>query len=668
MASGALFVFIVLLYWPAVDFRLIGIDDSFYAMNPVVTGGLDPVNIRHLFSTIPGGDLFLPVTRLSFMADVSLFGVSPRGFHLTNILLHAASMGLLLLVLRRMTGSLWRSALAAALVGLHPLRVESVAWVAERKDVLSVFFLVLTLACYANYARGGRLAWFGATLVASVLGMLSKPTLVTLPALLLLLDFWPLGRFRAAFEAPLPERRRRVLNLALEKAPFLALSLFQAGMTIHLQGKGGLRPGIGLLSRVEHALAAVLVYLGQTFWPADLSLRFFDIPWARYSGTLLPVAAAVALTTAVVLRFALRQPWLAAGWFWYLAALLPVSGIVPSGFQWLSDRYTYVPHIGLMVGLVWTTCAIPARVPRAILVGLLALALIPLAASTRRQLFYWRDGSTLLGKGIAASSGDMVYVDKYVEELLLEGKLAEARAELDRHRDRLLDPTWGIEIQDRYLTLAERAEGRVGAIAKAREFLAADSRFFRTRLRLAEFLSEERRYAEAIPEYETVLAVPVLRPTDRAYALEGLGIALRGQGKEAEALARFLEGIAVDPARSRLHYQLGELLAARGELAAARDHYAEALRLEPENPLIRLGLADLLMAGGEAADAGALLREVASRQPGSGEGLYAQGRLQEAQGDRAAALASYEAALRAPAQWPELRAVVLKRLGRPSSP
>jgi cytochrome c-type biogenesis protein CcmH/NrfG len=133
-------------------------------------------------------------------------------------------------------------------------------------------------------------------------------------------------------------------------------------------------------------------------------------------------------------------------------------------------------------------------------------------------------------------------------------------------------------------------------------------------------------------------------------------------------LARFLEGIAVDPARSRLHYQLGELLAARGELAAARDHYAEALRLEPENPLIRLGLADLLMAGGEAADAGALLREVASRQPGSGEGLYAQGRLQEAQGDRAAALASYEAALRAPAQWPELRAVVLKRLGRPSSP
>jgi tetratricopeptide (TPR) repeat protein len=477
-----------------------------------------------------------------------------------------------------------------------------------------------------------------------------------------------LGRVRAAFGAPLPERRRRVLNLALEKAPFLALSLFQAGMTIHLQGKDGIRDGIGMLSRIGHSLAAMLAYLGQTVWPAGLSFQLFESSWGRYSGMMIPAAAAIALVTAVVLRFAGRQPWLATGWFWYLAALLPVSGIVPSGIQWLSDRFTYVPHIGLMVGLVWTAGSVPAGLLRSALAGLLALALIPLAAAARRQSYAWKDGATLLGRGIACCPGDLDYSVRYVEQLMAVGRFAEARAELDRHRDRSMDPKDGIDLQDRYLTVVDRSEGRARAIATAREYLARDARFFRTRLRLADFLTEERRYAEAIPEFEQVLAVPALRPSDRAYALEGLGIALRGQGKTAEALARFREGLAADPARARLHYQLGELLAAQGELSAARGHYEAALRLEPGNSLIRLGLADLLLAGGESESAGALLRDEASRSVGYGEGFYAQGRLQEAQGDRAGASASYEAARRAPAQWPELQALVSRRLGRPSQP
>jgi tetratricopeptide (TPR) repeat protein len=667
LASFVLAALVMILYWPAVDFRFLSFDDYYYTQNDLVAGGLDRSNILRIFTELSGEDLYTPMTQLSYMADAELFGMSPRGFHLTNILLFATGMALLPLVLWRMTGNLRQSAFAAALVAFHPLRVESVAWITERKDVLSVVFLLLSIACYLRYARTGRRRWFGILFIVYALGLLAKPMLVTLPALLLLLDYWPLGRFRhEGMEGSSHSSLRRVLLLLLEKVPLAALSLLVSLATVHLQRKLALHPGVSLGSRLEHSFSAAFVYLYQTLWPADLAFRYFDTPWMRFSGTLLPVTVGLALVTAMVAWSSGRRPYLAFGWAWYLIALFPVSGIVPTGIQWISDRFTFVPHMGFFIAFAWLSGDLLARRPRWVFPVLAFLLLLPLTIVSRHQLSFWKDGASLFGRGLSANGRDPRYINQYAEELVTVGDYARAREQLESLRHVVLDPFYGPPIQMTHLLLLEKMGDRRGAIEQALVFLRADPRFFRTRLRLAHELLEESRLAESAAEYRQVLQVPALDPRDRRYAREGLGYALFRMGRDDEALACYLDALRENPLASSLQYKFGLLLARRGEPGNALAHFSRSLEIDPRGLLPRLGIAELLLARGDINGAVRYFDDVARTAPGKAESRYAKGRVLEAVGMMEQATAIYESALAMSAVHPETVDAVQERLAKMS--
>ena len=653
---------VVLLYWPAVDFRLLSFDDQYYTQNDLVLGGLNRENVVRIFTVLPEENLFIPLSQLSYMVDVEVFGNAPRGFHFTNIALHAVDMALLLLVLWRMTGSLWKSVLAAVLVAFHPLRVESVAWVTERKGVLSVLFLLLSFSCYLRYARTHKPWWYGAVFLCSTLGMLAKPMLVTLPILLLILDYWPLGRFRGEpGEEALPTWRR-FLSLASEKIPFLVLSALASLATVRLQGVGALHPGVSLVSRLEHSFSSAFVYLYQTVWPSGLVFRYFQTPWEHFSGTLVPATAGLFVVTAIVFRFAGTRPYLAFGWAWYLVSLFPVSGIVPTGIQWISDRFTYIPHFGLAVAFAWTVGAAAERRSRWLLPAVAVALMAPLAMLSRHQMHFWKDGATLFGRGMAGNSTDLTYANQYIEELMRVGDLTRAKGQFERISRFALDPGMGINIQLTHLSVLRRMGDRAGAIAQARAYLREDPRFWKTRLILADELLADGRFAEAAAEYRRVLIVRPIPSYDRGYALEGLGISLAKAGKYDEALASYNEGLEVSPASVSLRYNLARLLAELGETGNALARYEEALRLSPGNVRTRMGLLDLLLKNGAIEAAERHREEIERTLPGSAESILARGRILGAAGMKDQACSLYEDALRAPAALPDTHDAVRRQL------
>jgi tetratricopeptide (TPR) repeat protein len=661
----ALAVAVTALYWPAVDFGMLAFDDPIYTRSRVISGGLDPGNIVRIFTQLPEDDIIIPLTQLSLMADVELFGNSPRGFHFTNIAIFAVDMALLLLLLWRMTGSLAKSALAAGLVAFHPLRVESVAWITERKDVLVVLFLLLAIGCHVAFARSRKYRWYGAMLACFLLGMLAKPVLVILPFLLLLLDFWPLGRFRPqpGEECP-PPAWRRIAALGAEKLPLLAISAVITIATMGLMGSSSVHPDISFASRVEHACSACFIYLGKTLWPRDLTFQYFTIPWQQYSGTLLPALGGMLLLTAAALRYAGTRPYLLAGWCWFVIALFPSSGIVPVGMQWLSDRFTFVPHFGLMIAVAWLAGSITGTQARKAAYAALAIVILVLAILSRRQLYYWKDGAALYGKGIESSRRDPMYATQYIVELINVGALQRARQELDLISRFEMDPWFGGSIQTNRIDLLERMGDRNAAILKAREYLAKDPGFYKTRLRLADNLLATERYEEAEREYRTVLAVPDLAPGLIRHALEGLGFSLYTLGKDAEALACYDEVLRGSPGSSTLHHRIGLLLARQGKAAEAMSSFMEAARIDPGNWSPRIGMAELLLESGEVANSTRMLQEVARQFPGSSEALFAQGRVMEEAGMKAEARSLYENALKAPAAFPETPSAVRRRLAK----
>lgn len=659
-----LFAALVALYWPAVDFRFLAFDDRYYTHGNLIAGGLDRDAVLRMFTTLPDEDLFIPLTQLSFMLDVEIFGLAARGFHLTNLLLHAASMTVLFLVLRGATGSTWKSFFAASLVAFHPMRVESVAWITERKDVLAALFLFLSLGCHVRFARTGRYGWAAALFSCALLGMLAKPVAVTLPVLLLILDFWPLGRFRRTDgEAAGGFASRRAALLVAEKIPLFALSALFSWITLRLQGPLAVRPE-PLLSRVEHALAAPFLYLWHTIWPVDLVFRYFQPSWDRFSGTLLPAAAAFALACALVVRFSRNRPWLLAGWAWFLLVLFPSSGIVPAGLFWISDRFTYVAHVGLAVAAAWSvSTALPGRFRKPAAAGAAALLLL-LAGVTRHELSFWRDGAALFGRGVAQGEKDPRYVAQYAEELIELGRLDQAEAVLDNMAGVATDPWFGTLVQNHRMALLEKRGDRAGAVEAARSFLSRDPGFWKTRNRMAENLRALGRYAEASVEYERLLEVPQATPFERRLILEGLGASYAGLGKDDDALACFGEAARDNPDPASIYARVAPILARKGRTSEALALFADAIRRTPWDPAPRLGAGDLLLASGDVTAAAAQFQAAARLGGGMAEGFYAEGRLREAAGRRGEAIAFYGKALEAPAAAPETMQAARERLGR----
>jgi hypothetical protein len=478
LVALSLAVLVAVVYAPVRHFEFVQLDDPAYVTeNPQVLGGLTLQGGAWAFTTGHAAN-WHPITWLSHMLDIQLFGTTPGPHHVTNVLLHIASTLLLFGLLAWLTGAMWRSALVAALFGVHPLHVESVAWVAERKDVLSTLFWLLTMCAYVAYVRaspvaapsarpGRRTLFYALTLVLFAIGLMAKPMLVTLPFVLLLTDVWPLARTgqagagiaaadvdsrsprsarassrpsarspkrarkaqRATGRAPVgkhgtPDWRRVAWSLVREKLPLVAMAAASSAVTVLVQQRGGAVSALDdnpLGLRIQNALVSLVAYLRDTLWPARLTViyPFPDaIPLWQSAGACVALCA----ISFAVYRLARRHPYLAVGWLWYLGTLVPVAGLVRVGLQARADRYTYVPLIGIFIMIAWGAAALAARVRplRLAIPVMAAIAVAGCAVAAREQIGYWKDNVSLFTRATVLT----LHVDEYEAHMSLGATLA----------------------------------------------------------------------------------------------------------------------------------------------------------------------------------------------------------------------------------------------------
>jgi hypothetical protein len=505
---------VLAVYFQVRSHAFLLIDDNYYFTdNPAVRAGLTWQGVRWALADTSQFLYWQPLTWLSLMVDVSLFGFRSGPVLLVNAAFHALNSVLLYLLLRRMTGERWKSALAAALFALHPLRVESVAWAAERKDLLSGLFFLLSLHAWHRYGiRGGAkpyLLSFG----AFALSLAAKPMAVALPFVLLLLDWWPLGRFPASAPPLVPEAGSRpapVRRLLSEKLPFLALSVLASAGTLIAQWGEQASETHALPDRAVNALLAYAGYLRQTAWPSGLAV-FYPFDPSRFTPAAIGAAVLVLLAAcaaAVALRR--RAPALAAGWLWYLVLLVPVSGIPHAGVQSMTDHFTYLPSIGLLLGLVWGVGALlPERAFRGPLPALAAGAvLLALAAASWRQAGYWKDSATLFRRTLAVTSRNWFIHNTYGVVLSESGRVEEA---LGHYRESIrINPDYPEAHVNLAVDLAQLGRGDE-AIGHLREGIRLDPDFPDAHRRLARLLEERGRLREAVENYRIAVS---LRPDD----------------------------------------------------------------------------------------------------------------------------------------------------------
>jgi len=585
IVAAALVLATFVVYWRVVHHGFIVYDDEWYIVdNLEVRQGLSAAGIAWAFTTCHASN-WHPLSWLSHMADVELFGMNAGAHHLVNVLLHALNSVLLFVLLDRATGARGRSALVAALFSLHPLHVESVAWVAERKDLLSTFFFLVSLHQYVGFVqtrgqRGGRLR-YGLSLGAFALGLLAKPMIVTLPLILLLLDYWPLQRYR---DGPVPgdEARLTFGKALVEKVPFLMLSVASSAVTIFAQAAGG---AIGTLarysfsSRIENALIAYVRYLGKTALPVDLAVFY---PRPESFPAWQPALAALALAAATWLAFSVRRrsPHVLFGWLWFLVALLPVIGLVQVGRQALADRYMYMPLVGLLVPAVWWVGdALRGRsYARSAALALSAVAVVTCLFVSWRQLDYWRDSLTLFRHADSVTQGNYVAHANIGMVLGREGRLEEAAGEITEAlrlspREPLVHFNLG-QIRARQGRYEE-------AIASYLAAIDLNASMPDVQLALGIALARQGRFAEALDHFLAERAIN----SRSAQAYYYSGVAYDRLGKPAEAIGSYSEALRLDPAYAEAHFNLGLVLSRLERCDEALVHLSEAVRLRPDSAL-----------------------------------------------------------------------------------
>ena len=577
-----LFVGTLLLFSRAVGHDFVNYDDPDYVTkNGFVQAGLGRAGAAWAFSSA-NISYWHPLTWLSHMLDCSLFGQNPHGHHATSVVLHSLNAVLAFLALRRLTGSRWTSALCAALFAWHPLRVESVAWVAERKDVLSGTFFFLTLWAYASYAARRREAQPGATrayvltLAAFAAGLMSKPMLVTVPALLLVLDFWPLGRWRPPTRDD-PAPRERLGSLLLEKLPFLALTVAVSVITYQAQTQvGTLTHALAFSARAANAAVAVATYVGKIFWPVDLAVLYphpGHWPVARVVASLVMIVAC----TAVAVAQWRRRPWLLAGWLWFGGMLVPVLGFVQVGIQSMADRYTYLPQLGLQLAVLWTVRAagLQPAVRRA-LTWLAALVLVACVARTWDQLAVWRDSATLFGQAVRVTQNNY----------LAYNNLGTHAADLGHYEEAIAYYRESLAIRPDYEEANNNLGSALNRLGRPAEAIPCLEAALRTKPDLIEAhnnlgnaLGDLGRTDEAIAHYEFVLA----RKPDHVEAMNNLGVALAAKGRTTEAVAQLHAVLHLQPNHASAHSNLGNVYAMLGRNPEAVVEYRAALQVNPDD-------------------------------------------------------------------------------------
>jgi hypothetical protein len=498
-----LFVLTWVVYAQTLRYDFVNYDDPRYVyQNTRITSGISVANVAWAFSHIHSEN-WHPLTTITHMLDCQLHGLNAGWHHFTNVLLHCVSVVLLFVALERMTGALWRSAFVSAVFAVHPLHVESVAWIAERKDVLSAFFFMLTLLAYLHYTRAPSIGRYLTVVLGVALGLMSKPMLVTLPFVLLLLDYWPLERF----ETNRSNTGRRLLQLVLEKIPLIALSAVSSIVTFLAQrGAIGWTEQLPVSARISNALVAYVIYIRQMFWPTRLAV-FYPHPENRLPVWEIGLAFIVLVgITATAFRLRKKAPYIVTGWLWYLGMLVPVIGLVQVGWQGHADRYTYLPQIGLYIAVTWAVTDF-TRSWRFQRMALGVAGLVLLGALSWRcwlQTSYWRDSETLFTHALAVTSNNDVALNNLGIIFLEKGQLDDAISKLQVAID--LRPENGPAHDN--LAKAFLKKGQVAeAMVHYRKLLDIDPENVETRNTVGTALIQQGHVKEAIDQWQDVLAI-----------------------------------------------------------------------------------------------------------------------------------------------------------------
>jgi len=592
-----LLVMIAVIYGQTLGFDFLGYDDLLFVVrSQPVCAGLTGSSIAWAFTNGPLGEWY-PLSMLSHMLDCQIFGLSPWGHHLTSVLLHAATTVGLFLVLRSMTGELWPSAIVATVMAVHPQHVESVAWIAERRDVLSGLFFVLTLGAYLGYVRHGRNVG-RYLLVAALLclGLMSKAMLVTVPPLLLLLDYWPLGRFGHAGDLPqnapvLPSQS--FWRLVAEKLPLVAIAVCDGAMTL-LSHVGNTTPIVQSWSdRFGNAVVSLATYVFQFFYPADLA-AFYPFPAGRYPAWKLAgaILALVAITVAAVF-WRRKRPYLLVGWLWFLGMMVPVLGLVHVSDHAMADRYMYLPSIGLAIALAWGTARAAAGLgERPLFIGgCAALAIGLLVSQAVRQTSYWHDDLALWEHALTVTPDNPNAEVGIGFALSNLGLLDEA---LEHY---LRAASWRVDAQllNKIGTVLSQQQKLDEAAAFLQRALDLDPNFAEAEANLGMVLELQRRLDEAADHYRRAIELNPLF----AWPHFKLGNLLLKEGQIDQAISHFEQAIVLDPTSPAAQTSLAVALSERGQIDRAVVHCRRALAIAPDDEAARRVLDKLLESQGQ---------------------------------------------------------------------
>lgn len=611
----------IVAFWQVYQSDFVNFDDPIYVTeNRYVQHGLSVQGIRWAF-TSSHADFWHPLTWLSLMLDYQLYGLKPAPYHLTNLILHILSTLLLFWILNRMTGFIWRSAFVAALFAIHPLHVESVAWVAERKDTLSTFFFILTLCTYLRFTEKRTTYRYLVSLACFFLGLMAKPMMVTLPFVLLLLDYWPLNRFKPSPGLPNPPpvnpagantkdrkamaARKRLksklppsntsrllkdippevvlLRLLKEKSFFFAFAMILSVITYYTQHTVSYVT-FPFSARIANAIVSYTVYLAKMMWPLNLAV-FYPFPqqlptWQVFGATLLLLIITIAVTYVSV-----RLPYLFVGWFWYIGTLLPVIGFIQVGKHAFADRYTYIPLIGLFIIAAW---AIPDllkkfRYRQKMLVAASTLILACCFITTYTQVGYWKNSITLFEHALKVTDHSDIAHNSLGIALRSIGQMNEAES---HYREALIINPDNEQVHYNLANLL-RTNGKTDeAIDHYNEALRVNPNYAKAHLNLGNSFMSLGRYQNAIDHFRKAIA----SGDTHAGIYCNIGSALLAMGQPEEAANQFREAIRIQPDFAEAYNELGRILAMEGKMTEATVCFKEALRLKPDLASARTNL------------------------------------------------------------------------------
>ena len=657
----AIVTFIV--YQPVWRAGFVDFDDEWYVTtNPHVLGGLTVPGVVWAFTSGYAAN-WHPLTWLSHALDCECFGMNAGGHHAVSVLLHVANTVLLFLVLRRMTGATWRSACVAALFGVHPLHVESVAWVAERKDVLSGLFWMLALGGYVRYVERPTRGRYAAVVGWYAMGLMAKPMVVTLPFVLLLLDYWPLGRTRWRQSVVGNNAQLCFGELVWEKVPLFALAAASCGVTIWAQHSGGAIGSLEALPlgpRIANAVESYVWYMEKAVWPSGLAVFY---PYRLWSPAAVIAAGAILVAvSATVIRRARRDPHLAVGWFWFLGTLVPVIGLVQVGSQSVADRFMYLPLIGLTMMLCWS---VPSRAMerwnlKVITCVAAAAVLAECAALSRVQVEYWKNSEALFRRALDVTRDNWVAHNKLGFALMPSGRLQEAIAEYEQALR--IDPDYA----EAHYNLGSvfLQEGKDSdAIAQYEQALRIEPDYANAHNNLGTVLLREGKVSDAIGHYEQALR---FKP-DFVEAHFNLGNALAEVGRVPEAIAHYEQALRIRPDYAEAHCNLGVALKQSGRIPEAIAQYEQALRIKPDFAEAHCCLGNILLQEGKVSDAIAQNEQALRIKPDFAEAHYNLGLALWQAGKAPEAISQWQQALHVQPDYAEAHghlAIALEQAGR----